>query len=467
MSIFSNNRILSVSDGEDFEVATNENYDCTTGVAMALIDIQQNDLALFEAAIEGDFGEISAMNEGYEVINEAAMDIFKKIKELFLKLIEKIKGIFKSFMAKFDGIFMDCKQLYNKYNKTIAKNTNWKHFKVKDFRDLKSNIKNRNLLDVIEINGGYYFNYDKGDYLIDVDCEDDRNMISGEDGGTCTFKAITDKDNHIDNDDIMDELIKNRYQNALVDVIDSSNINDINKEFLDLVFEDPESRDGDDDWSTSDILHGVVGDFLKDGDKNIHKIEQYNKKLEGTLNNLVKKIDKEQQKIAKAASNARLGKQYSYRSTRIDASGNDGTALGHKKNNTSVEDSITNDASRGTSYVIKYDNNSKYRQGEKTDGSGTIRVLGSGHKAIDELEILERLVGFYQRVASIEQTLVTKLTGARLNAIKFVVGQARKVWSAAAAYASVDHKNESYEYYTAVGEAALYEYESYIQAPVY
>ena len=464
MSIFSNNRILSVSDGEDFEVATNENYDCTTGVAMALIDIQQNDLALFEAAICSDMNEIGAMNEGYEVINEAASDIFKKIKELFLKLIEKIKGIFKAFMAKFNGIFMDCKQLYNKYNKTIAKNTNWKNFKVKDFRDLKSNVKNRNLLDVIEIHGGYYFNYTNDTYGIDVDYDDDTNMINGKDGGACTFKAITDKDNHIDNDDIMDELIKDRYHDDLADVVDSSNINDINKEFLDLIFEDPESRDGDDDWSTSDILHGVVGDFLQDGDKNIHKIEQYNKKLEGTLNNLVKKIDKEQQKITKAASNARLGKQYSYRASKIGVDDNDDDEVvkGRKKSNAYVSDDKS--SVNGIEYVNKWDNTTKQRQLILT--SSNARNIGS-EKATDDLEILERLVGFYQRVASIEQTLVTKLTGARLNAIKFAVGQARKVWSAAAAYASIDHKNESYEYYTAVGEAALYEYESYIQAPVY
>ena len=58
MGIYSGTRIGENYGYPDFEVATNENYDCTTGVAMALIDIQQNDLALFEAAICSDMKDM-------------------------------------------------------------------------------------------------------------------------------------------------------------------------------------------------------------------------------------------------------------------------------------------------------------------------------------------------------------------------------------------------------------------------
>ena len=467
MGIYSGTRIGENYGYPDFEVATNENYDCTTGVAMALIDIQQNDLALFEAAICSDMGELSAMNEGYEVINEAASDIFKKIKELFLKLIEKIKGIFKAFMAKFNGIFMDCKQLYNKYNKTIAKNTNWKNFKVKDFRDKKSAYSNKNILEAIEEVGTYaYKTSGQTDNLYEfADFHGDQVLI-----GSIKASEVYDKDNHIDAEDITDALITARFSSALKDeVSDSGDLNDINKGFLDVIFEDAESKDGDDDWSTSDILHGVIGDILQEGDKNTHKIEQGNNKLEGTLKSLVNKVDKEAQKVIKAVSNMRLGKDAEYTQTSVKLA--DAGQRGRAKKSATA-----------TSRVVTGAEDNKMRR-HNTPDSQTRKFKSSGKevkmydndterstttaKNLESMENIERLAGFYQRCATTEQTLVTKITGARLNAIKFAVGQARKIWSSAAAYASVDHKNESYEYYTAVGEAVLYDYETDIQAPVY
>ena len=466
MGIYSTNRMSSYSY-PDFEVATNENYDCTTGVAMALIDIQQNDLALFEAAICSDMNEIGAMNEGYEVINEAASDIFKKIKELFLKLIEKIKGIFKAFMAKFNGIFMDCKQLYNKYNKTIAKNTNWKNFKVKDFRDKKGSWSN--IVDRINELGEYKYSNGSDNLYEFAALHKDTDVL-----GNIKVSQITDKDNHIDADDITDTLINIRFNNDLKgEVSDSGDLNDINKGFLDCLFEDAESKDGDDDWSTSDILHGVIGDILQEGDKSVHKIEQANNKLEGTLKSLVNKVDKEAQKVIKATSNARLGKDFEYTQTSVKLA--DGGQRGQKKSSAAASNRIEPDDEKLAGYGAhpssgQINSTRTYSKNKATDkfGKGVPDVetdIGENDKT--HLEIIERLAGFYQRCATTEQTLVTKLTGARLNAIKFAVGQARKIWSSAAAYASVDHKNESYEYYTAVGEAVLYDYETDIQAPVY
>ena len=443
----------------DFDVAVNENYDCTTGIATALIDIQHNDLALFEAAICSDMGEITSLNEGYEVINEAASDIFKKIKELFLKLIEKIKGIFKAFMARFNGIFMDSKQLHTKYKNVIARNTNWKGFKVKDFRAKKGNWSN--IIDAIDSIGDYTYKVSTDNLYEFADFKDDVKLI-----GDITTKQVLDKDNTIDADDIMDALVAARLNDKLkAEVSDAADLANINKEFLDLIFEDAETKDGDDDWSTSDILHGVVGDVLVDGDKNIKKIEQANTKLEGTIKSLVNKVDKEAQKVIKAVSNGRLGKDFEYIQTSVNLAA--GGTTGKKKVSATASDrqedntSATNLRTAGADgKKRKYTKDGAYDDANKVSGTNL-------EKSLNSMENIERLAGFYQRCATAEQTLVTKLTGARLNAIKFAVGQARKVWSSAAAYASVEHKNESYEYYTAVGEAVLYDYETDIHAPIY
>jgi hypothetical protein len=47
---------------------------------------------------------------------------------------------------------------------------------------------------------------------------------------------------------------------------------------------------------------------------------------------------------------------------------------------------------------------------------------------------------------------------------KYALAQARRIWSSAAAYASVEHKNESYDYYTAVGEAVEHDTLTDLQA---
>ena len=468
MGIFSNNKSLSTSYDTNFDVVANENYDCTTGIAMTLIDVQKNDLALFEAAICSDMNEISAINEGYEVINEAATDIFKKIKELFLKLIEKIKGIFKAFMARFNGIFMDSKQLHTKYKNVIARNTNWKGFKVKDFRTLKSGVSG-SLIEIINLNGEYVFANTATENCYTFDNLNPSKKFF--DGGSITVKQALDKDNTIDADEIMDDLINVRLSKSLSNEIDAADLSNINKEFLDLIFEDAETKDGD-DWSTSDILHGVVGDFLEDGDKNIKKIEQANTKLEGSIKSLVSKVNKETEKIIKTVSKGRLGKDYEYIGTKINFDNDDEIYKGTKKGSTK-----TNYAKISNSGINKKRANYYSNKGKAAYAINDYKVGGTEYKAgshtnpsgnaLPDMENIERLAGFYQRCATAEQTLVTKLTGARLNAIKFAVGQARKVWSSAAAYASVEHKNESYEYYTAVGEAVLYDYETDIHAPIY
>ena len=69
-----------------------------------------------------------------------------------------------------------------------------------------------------------------------------------------------------------------------------------------------------------------------------------------------------------------------------------------------------------------------------------------------------------QKIATQEQQVITSFTSARLAVTKFLIQQARKVWSSAAAYSSREHKNEGYEFYTAVGESAAYDFTTYMEA---
>ena len=71
---------------------------------------------------------------------------------------------------------------------------------------------------------------------------------------------------------------------------------------------------------------------------------------------------------------------------------------------------------------------------------------------------LSQSIANLHKVAAQEQTLITSFTSARLKATKFAIAQARRVWSSAAAYSSTEHKNEGVEFYTAIGEAAEYDF---------
>ena len=78
--------------------------------------------------------------------------------------------------------------------------------------------------------------------------------------------------------------------------------------------------------------------------------------------------------------------------------------------------------------------------------------------------IITTKIANLQKIATQEQQVITSFTSARLTVTKFLITQARKVWSSAAAYSSREHKNEGYEFYTAVGESAAYDFTSYMEA---
>lgn len=413
MGIYSNTRYDSVG-GYDVDVAANESYNCVTGCAMALIEGYQNDFALFESAIHSDMAEIAAVNEGVEVINEGAKEIWNKLKEIFSKLLAKIKGIFKSFVARISGVFADSAALHKKYSPVISKNSNWKNFKAK-VRPFKGN--GADVIGLISDKGEYKF---KGAYAL-------KDYGTGEifTGASIKFEDIYNKDNTIETDDITECVIGQSLNADLAKNV--SSIDEINKELMDLIFDDEETKD---DWTHNDILHGYIGDLLKDASKNENTVKKYNDNMETTIARIIKTINKETENVGKILSNNRLGKS---------------------------PDSYTT----GAVTVSNADKAGKTRGTAKKDDNRSYSVQTNNTGA---LENIERLAGFWQRYANAEQAVINKLTVARLAAYKFAITQARRVFSSAAAYASVDHKNESYDYYTAIGEAVEYDTLSDLQA---
>ena len=414
MGIYSNTRYDSVG-GYDVDVAANESYNCVTGCAMALIEGYQNDFALFESAIHSDMAEIAAVNEGYEVINEGAKEVWNKLKEIFSKLLAKIKGIFKSFIARISGVFADSAALHKKYSPVISKNSNWKNFKAK-VRPFKGN--GADVIGFISDKGDYDY---KSAYIM---TSTDLNMAVA---GSIKFSDVFKKDSDIDQDDIYSAVVSRSLGNDLANAINGGDINDIGKEFMDIIFDDEETKD---DWTSGDILHGYIGDLLKDATKNEDKIKKCNANMERNKEKIIKQINKESENITKALSNRRLN------------------------------------GSTGTKTPDKYAHSS-VRVSECDKKKGSVSTTTSSNAFADteeKLEKIERLAGFWQRYANAEQTVINKLTAARLAAYKFAITQARRVFSSAAAYASVDHKNESYDYYTAIGEAVEYDTLSDLQA---
>ena len=413
MGIYSNTRYDNLGD-YNVDVAANESYNCVTGCAMALIEGYQNDFALFESAIHSDMAEIAAVNEGVEVINEGAKEIWNKLKEIFSKLLAKIKGIFKAFIAKISGVFADSANLYKKYSPVISKNSNWKNFKAK-VRPFKGD--GSNIVEKISTVGEYKF---KSNYVM---------------GGTANvagignFNKLTDKDNDIDQDDLCTAVCNASLNNELANNI--SKLDDINKEFTDLLFDDEETKD---EWTTGDILHSYIGGLLKDATKNETTIKKYNANMETTIERIIKQINKEAENVTKALSNVNLQ--------------NGKTPNSYTQGSVNVTDADSAGKTRGSA-------------AKKND---TVKNGTVDWKSKESLEKLERLAGFWQRYANMEQAVINKLTAARLGAYKFAITQARRVFSSAAAYASVDHKNESYDYYTAIGEAVEYDTLSDLQA---
>ena len=406
MGIYTNNTNV-FNEAYDYasEIPANEAYGAAFGCAHILADCQANDMALFESAIYSDFAEVKALQEGVGYVNENAFtDVIKKIVEMFKKLLAKIKGIFAAFIAKLTGAFRDGKTLVKKYEKQIIKYGNWKDFKCKCRQPENDNVINA-------INA--MFKYDKdttgmqnaGVYKLVFSTT---NTVLSNDVQTLLGTKDAERISEMDNSDIKDKLVK-KYIDGVTEY------EDVAKQIEEKIWKDEKEIDGDDNkidgsFFSKNWIKGVLNE-----DKWEKNVKKFNEKLEKNINVIIDNLSKTDDGLATWMSK------------------NDG-----KKLNTIGTVNNKNLANANDKKIEKV-------SGEKDWAEGT-------GGAIDP-QLVQKGIRALQKIAGQEQEVITKVTSEYMSQVKFAMANARKVWTAAAAWSSGVHK-ESVEYAEAVGECA-------------
>ena len=416
MSIYTSNRYFGEAYDYAAEIPANEAYDATFGCAHVLADIQRNDMALFESAIYEDIKEVTAIHEGYGYVNENAFtDIIKKIVEAFKKLLAKIKGIFKAFLAKINGAFQSGYDLVKKYEKQIIKYPNWKDFKVKGIRKPKDeNIKNTiNTLFAMKISNKYEINMTTADSETDI--------ISTGIPGLESAKKINDADS----EDIKLALLNHTYFNKF----NISDYKDMSEEILDHLYDDEDTLDDDDVKSASFFSKAWIKEILSDK-KWENEVKKINDKMDKVINKIIDDLNKTDNALASWMVKSENKNKYISRNNAINFAADYNEGVGK---DTSVSSKAKTDFGTGMGKT-EYD-----------------RVGFQYKKGIDPT-VVQKGIHALQTLASNEQEVITKVTSEYMAHVKFAIAQARKIWTAAAAWSSGVHK-ESVEYYQALADA--------------
>ena len=429
MGIYTSNRYLNEAHDWASEIPANEAYGAAFGCAQILADCQANDMALFESTIYSDIEEIRSINEGYGYVNENAFtDVIKKIIEMFKKLIAKIKGIFKAFLAKLTGAFKNGKDLVKKYEKQIIKYSNWKDFKCKGIRVPKKGKENiQNEINKLFKAGGQtgVINYE----IKSFNATEDASLLDTKLTGYDTEKKIDDAD--------AEDL-----KNAIVEkyITGCKDINDLHTDVMDKLFEDEETIEGDDQvTSASYFSANWIKTILNEGEKWEKEVKKYNDKLEKNINNIIDNLNKDDDTLAKFMTDTKNNNKYINYNKIYNAADNDNKV--EKQSGTDFSDRavVTKSASLP---------NGK---------GGTATVYRATPQNV------QKAIHALQKLASNEQEVITKVTSEYMTVVKFALAQARKVWTAAAAWSSGVHK-ESVEYVNAVGESAAEQFYSNMEA---
>lgn len=414
MGIYTSNRYLGEAYDYASEIPVNEAYDAAFGCAHILADCQVNDMALFESTIYSDIAEVRSIQEGYGYVNENTFtSVLKKLAEAFKKLLGKIKGIFSAFIAKLAGAFKDGKDLVKRYEKQIIKYANWKDFKCTKVREPKKSISN--LKEAINT----VFQAQKISafkYSLDINTAygDGTNLINGslnDFGNLTTTKKVIDADA----DDIKTELFK-RYLSDNVNVTEES---EIHEEVMNYLFEDEGTIDGDDQVkSASYFSANWIKTLLSEGEKWQKDVKKFNDKLEKNINTIIDNLNKADNNLTKfMVDKDNKGKR---------------AQISNKTFNGASGNKVEKD-----NYDVSVANGNENDESQKHDAN----------------ENLQKAIHAMQKIATNEQEVITKITSEYMTVVKFSLANARRVWTAAAAWSSGVHK-ESVEYADAMGDVA-------------
>ena len=426
MGIYTSNRYFNEAYDWASEIPANEAYDAAFGCAHILADCQTNDMALFESTIYSDFAEVRAVQEGYGYVNENAFtDVIKKIVEAFKKLLAKIKGIFAAFIAKLTGAFKNGKDLVKKYEKQIIKYSNWKDFKCKGIMKPKSD----SIIEAINT----LFKY--SDTSVGVNTELYSLFLSGTNNSALNsaFEKLfetkdADKFNDMDTEDIKNKLLPNYFKDNNKTFND---ITELHQDVQDVLYDDTEKElDGDDDnISGSYFSKGWIKGVLND-DKWEKNVKKFNERLDKNINTIIDNLNKSDDDLAKWITK-----------------------------NPDKELSTTTDSHNDKKFANS--DNGKIKKNSSYEWKEADTVKNPNSKI--STEVVQKAIHALQKVAGNEQEVITKVTSEYMTQVKFAMAQARKVWSAAAAWSSGVHK-ESVEYAQAVGESAAEQFYTNMEA---
>jgi hypothetical protein len=396
----------------------NEAYDAAFGCAHILADCQRNDMAIFESSIYSDMEEVKSVQEGYGYVNENAFtDLIKKIIETFKKLIAKIKGIFAAFIAKITGAFKDGKDLVKKYEKQIIKYSNWKGFKCKKIRVPKSG--KEGIMGATDTLFNYSDSASGMKLIYNIKIKTDGNIEFGAPLGTgdTKFESVQ----KIDDADAED------LKNAIVTKYISccSDLTELHTNVMDELFDDEDDIDDDNVKSGSYFSAAWIKQVLNEGEKWTKNIKKFNDNTEKNINIIIDNLNKDDDALAKYMSKNPNIKGIKANSSDFDSNYASSTGKRvNRRSNTDFEKSLT-------------DNTTNFER----------------NTALASTEKLQKAIHALQKVAGNDQEVITKVTSEYMEVNKFVLAQARKLWTAAAAWSSGVHK-ESVEYANAMGDVA-------------
>ena len=418
MGIYTSNRYFGEAYDYASEIPMNEAYDAAFGCAHILADCQRNDMAIFESSIYSDMEEVKSIQEGYGYVNENAFtDLIKKIIETFKKLIAKIKGIFAAFIAKITSAFKDGKDLVKQYEKQIIKYSNWKGFKCKKIRVPKS--KSNIMTDIDTL-----FQYDANGtgihttYKLKVD-SNGKMTFTEPISGYGTPKEVDDADA----EDLKNAIVKAYLKNSIC-----SDLTELHTNVMDKLFDDEDDIDDDDVKSGSYFSAAWIKQVLNEGEKWTKNIKKFNDNAEKNINIIIDNLNKDDDALAKYMS-----KNPSVKKIKAQT--------GQWVNDTDyVASGSTKRVSRRSGMDF-----------EKTITADADTKSGDDHTATTE--DLQKAIHALQKIAGNDQEVIAKVTSEYMEVNKFVLAQARKLWTAAAAWSSGVHK-ESVEYANAMGDVA-------------
>lgn len=358
-----------------------------------------NDLALFKSMLISDMRENSMLQEGY-----SEEQILTEGMDTVKNVLEKIKDMFLKLLAKIKNIF----------GAFISKLSTFGSDGEALFKKYRTVIAGHS-------------DWKKFKYKIRATKAKDLNPTSFElppitVGSSVNVSYLKGIDlNKFDKSE--DEIEEDVISTCIKAYKDASKISDLKKVMMDTHFEDEEEKTGESDFNTGDHFVTLCGGQLQGMKKTISKSKDILTSLDSAMKKRISELNKLQGKV--------IDLNVSKTATEIDS-----------KNISMSSDDTT---------------------GKYGTVSDKVKYLGREEKvAKDKSAETIKFIGILQKYTQAEQRVVTAYSTNYMNMIKFDSAQIKRIWTSAAAFATL--RKESFDLIEAIGESAQYEAEDHFSS---